>query len=452
MRLTPPGRHASAPKSPQPSVSPLRFAGAVALAAVVVFGWGLTDEPFWDEYAYITQAYYADLFFEGRRDDPAWLDDLAFDLQPLPKYLIGAGFRAARIRMPQRSDAIRWYHDAHTRFGPRRALTIARVPFVAVGVIGVLALFSCGWRIGGRWVGLIAGLLLIADPLYRLHAHRAMSDVPCEAFLIGSMGLALSGLARIRAGRGLAGGLGLLAAAGVCSGLAIACKLNGLLAPMVLAAWCGLGMIATGLTCRARLSMAAGGLLAAATMLVTSLGINPTYTSHPAGPIARPEFAERVGESPWGRFRRMVRYRLETAEDQRNMVKFGSYVFRTPADKLAVFAVQGFGRFGPLGPSRSDSEVRYDLRQDWGLIVWWPIVLVGIVRSFRMGRQQLREGEPPTALALLVWAMVAWAVVAAYLPLAWDRYLLPIQAPNALLASVGLSGILGRRARKAVEV
>ena len=59
-------------------------------------------------------------------------------------------------------------------------------------------------------------------------------------------------------------------------------------------------------------------------------------------------------------------------------------------------------------------------------------------------------GTPPTAFALLVWAFVSWAVVAAYLPLAWDRYLLPIQAPNALLAAVGLSVLWDRSGQKAV--
>jgi hypothetical protein len=58
---------------------------------------------------------------------------------------------------------------------------------------------------------------------------------------------------------------------------------------------------------------------------------------------------------------------------------------------------------------------------------------------------------PPSAFGLLIWVAVAWAVVAAYLPMAWDRYLLPIQAPNALLAAVGIHGLWGRRRRKAVN-
>ena len=113
-------------------------------------------------------------------------------------------------------------------------------------------------------------------------------------------------------------------------------------------------------------------------------------------------------------------------------------------DKVKVFAVQGFGRFSPFGPTAANSEVRYDVRQDWGVVFWWPLVLFGLVRSIRMGRDQLRSGIPPTAIALLIWVAVAWIVVAVYLPMAWDRYMLPIQAPNALLAAVGVSSLWDR--------
>ncbi len=422
------------------------------MTALVVFGWGLTDGPFVDEYAYITQCYYADLFFASDRDDPAWLDEPpAIDLQPIPKYLVGASFRVAHLRMPRRSDAFRWYDNPHTRFGPPRALAIARLSIVPLGVAGVLALFGCGLAIGGRWTATLAGLLLVANPLYRLHAHRAMSDVPCEAFLIGSMGLALVGLSRLGAARGLRSGLLLLALAGVAAGLAIDSKLNGLLGPIVIACWSGLLMIAPGSGWRMRTSIVAGGATAVAMMLLTMVFFNPTYTCHPRVPTTQPEFVERIQEPPWARFRRMVQFRLSTAEGQRKMAKFDRDVVRGPADKTAVFAVQGFGRFGPLGPSHSNSEVRYDVGQDWGLIVWWPIVILGIVRTARIGRRQIREGQAPTAWALLVWASIAWLVVAAYLPLAWDRYFLPIQAPNALLGAVALMGLLERRESKEVR-
>ena len=353
------------------------------------------------------------------------------------------------MTIPSLKVAAHWYANAHVRFGPPRTLTVARIAFIATGVLGALALFGCGLLIGGRATAAIAAVLLTINPLFRLHAHRAMSDVPCEAFLIAGLGLGLWAASRIWSGRNLATGLLLFAAAGAGCGLAIVCKLNGLLGPMILAAWCGLGMIAPGRPPRMRLALAGGAVLAMVAMVATVLALNPTLTCHPRAAV-RADLAGRVGQSPWARFRGTIDYRLDVAEGQRKMGKFSRDLTQTPPEKLGVFVVQGFGRFGPFGPSQSNSEVRYERRQDWGVVLWFPLVLFGIYRSWRLGMAQLRAGEPPTALALLVWAFVSWAVVASYLPLAWDRYLLPIQAPNAMLAAVGLAGLYPFRRRKAV--
>jgi len=51
------------------------------------------------------------------------------------------------------------------------------------------------------------------------------------------------------------------------------------------------------------------------------------------------------------------------------------------------------------------------------------------------GRSQWQSREPPTAWAIAVQALVAALVVTAYLPLAWDRYLLSLQGGSALLAA-----------------
>jgi 4-amino-4-deoxy-L-arabinose transferase-like glycosyltransferase len=440
--------------------------GAIALIAVSVFLSGLYDESFIDEYAYITQSYYSDLFFGGRRDDPAWLEDFALDLQPLPKYFIGPALHAANIRMPGHSDAVMWYRNTHARFGPPETLTVSRIPFVAIGVLGCLALFGCGLLIGGRRIGAIAALLLVANPLYRLHAHRAMSDVPCETFVIASLGLGLWGLTHFWPCRRLGWGILLLAAAGIFSGLAIVCKLNGLLSPMVLWTWYFLALLTPARSHRPRpntfiwrvtrplnfrrgVALAAGITLSAWMCQVTMIALNPTLTCQPIGRV-NPQVAQRLNASRKERFQEIIKYRFEATALQKQIPKFFRDVVRTPEAKTAVLAIQGFGRFGALGPSSSNSEVRYDPRQDWGVVLWGPLVLCGLFRSYRMGRSQLRDGNPPTGLAIIIWALLSWAVVAAYLPLAWDRYFLPIQAPNALLGAVGLSGLWERWRRKAV--
>ncbi len=97
-----------------------------------------------------------------------------------------------------------------------------------------------------------------------------------------------------------------------------------------------------------------------------------------------------------------------------------------------------------LGPRNPIRECAYDLRQDLGSIVWAPLVLIGLVQSLRLGRRQLHAGEAPTGIALMLWVAITWVVVTIYLPMAWDRYLLPPQSVNALLAALALSAIYDR--------
>ena len=75
----------------------------------------LGDDPFVDEYAYITQSYQGDLVFAGRMNDPSWLNGVCYDLVPLPKYLINLAFRAAAVPRPAPRDAFAWYHNINYR-------------------------------------------------------------------------------------------------------------------------------------------------------------------------------------------------------------------------------------------------------------------------------------------------------------------------------------------------
>jgi 4-amino-4-deoxy-L-arabinose transferase-like glycosyltransferase len=450
MRLTPPEQRSRPANLPQSSASMWRLGGAIGCLALAVFAMGIFDDSFIDEYAYITQSFYSNLFLDGKVNDPAWLGTFVYDLQPLPKYFIGAELRALGRRMPAWGDAAKWYENPRSKFGPPDTLTIARVPFILAAAGGCVAMFGFGALVGGRRVGLIAALLLIINPLYRLHAHRAMSEAPCEAFLIAAMGLGL--LAWRHAWTGTHRWVSLLgfAMAGVCSGLSILCKFNGLIAPVIIAAWCAAGLPVRCLVVRRKLALAAGAALAFSLAGATYVALNPALTARPTARI-NPVFAGRAVKSPWGRFVDMIKYRLESSAGQQGMSRFLRDAVRLPVDKVAVFAVQGFGRFGPFGPTKSNSEVRYQFTQDWGLVLWWPMVIIGVFETARLGRNQLAGGQPPTALALLLWAGVGWIVVAAYIPLAWDRYLLPIQAPNSVLVAVAMSTIWDRWRDKAVD-
>jgi 4-amino-4-deoxy-L-arabinose transferase-like glycosyltransferase len=443
MGITPP--LTCAPTADSAQTSFIRRAAALGCVALAVFASGVFDKSFEDEYAYINQSFYTDLFFDGDLNDALWLDRLAYDLQPLPKYLIGMALEAANLKMPRPADASKWYDDYHA-FGRRSTLTVARIPFLPLGAIGCAAIFACGALVKDRRAGTMAALFLMADPVYRLHAHRAMSDVPCEAFTVVSLGFYLWFCRRIWLGRGVLAAVVLPALAGVFAGLSLLCKFTGFLGLIVVTAWSAGAWLLPGLSLPRKTGLAAAALATIAVALALAVVLNPFLTARPAPPLANPESRELVNQSIAQRFVFQVEHRARTSDAQRENMSHNALY--TLPEKAEVFLVQGFGRFSPFGPSKSDSTIRSDPRQDWGLILWAPLVFYGVFEAFRLGRAQLQTGQPPAALTLLVWALLSWLVVVTYLPMAWDRYLLPIQSANMLLAALAVSALWDRLSRR----
>lgn len=417
--------------------------------ACAVFGFRLGAEGhFVDESAYVSQSYFADLFLEGRRDDPAWLDYPAVDLPPLAKYLVGFALRAGGFRRPGPSAAFAWYENPSRRFETDQSLVVARIPSVVLGAVGCVAIYAIGVRAFGRPAGLIAAALLMASPLYRLHARRAMSDVPAEAFMLVALAIGLAAWSRWMSGRGgWRGSVGTAIGAGVFTGLAVLAKLNGSIAGMVLGAWAVLGLGLRGVPIRSKLGLASATLAAGLVAFGTFAALNPFLTAHPPGPlpagsIAQSSFLDRV---------RIIKdHRVEVS--RKGQVDFAHNALTTLPAKVAAVAVQGYGRFSPLGPSHSDSTRRFDRRQDWGGLIWGPVVALGFVAALRRGRLQRLRREPPTAWAVALAAAVALAVVTSFIPLAWDRYYLSIQAGSVLLASAALTAPFDRLRRPAEDL
>jgi 4-amino-4-deoxy-L-arabinose transferase-like glycosyltransferase len=394
----------------------------------------LADEPhFVDESAYYSQSYFARLYASCRWGDPAWLTYPAYDLPPLPKYLIGAALAVARYPTPTPADAARWYADTSIRFDPPGALTAARIPSVFVGVVGCLAVYGLGVLVGGRSVGVAAAGLLMINPLYRLLSRRAMSDAPCEAFLQLGLFLSLMAWRRTVAGRGAAEGWVSFVGAGAAAGLSLLSKMSGVLIGPIGAVWTVLAVASPGSVAKAArfaTGMAAAGLVACCVFTV----LDPYLVARPAR-VSNPALMGVASSSVVERVRALFRLRFQVSADQQRMFPHNATI--ALSDKLATTAVQGFGRFGPFGPAHSDSTKRYDRAQDWGAVLWLPWIAGGAVWAARRGLEQRRAGEPPTAWAVLGQFAATLAVVALYLPMAWDRYFLPLQAPACLLAAGG---------------
>lgn len=426
---------------------------AVALVALAAFGVRLADEPeFVDEWAYVSQTYFWSEL--GRPHSTRWLEYPALDLPPLPKYVMGAALRTAGYPLPPPSRAQAWYRDIETRFGSRHLLLAARRPSAIFGALGCVAVFALGRLTFDRRVGALAAGLLIVDPLYRMLARRAMADVYAEALLLASCALGLGAWNRLLSGRSpAAGGIAAMILAGVCGGLAVLAKLNGGLALMVLTAWCGLALALGGVPGRRRGLVMLATALAGAAAFAVFVALNPFLTAGGKGPVAA-ELWPIAERGVIGRCAELIRHRMSVPRNQQEL--FPHNALTSLDAKTRAIAVQGFGRFGPLGRQRYDaigqrwwfdSTRRYDWRQDAGAVIWLPLVVAGAVVLARRGREQSALGQPPTATALLVQTLVTLVTVTWFLPLAWDRFFLSLQPGSCLLASAAVIGLGDRLVR-----
>ena len=433
----PPQQPPRTAKSPRAAWSLVRFGVLIGLLAAGCFSLGLRDVPFVDEYAYITQSYQPDLVFSGRMNDVSWLEALGYDLVPLPKLWINLAFRAAGIPRPAPWNAIAWYENTSYRWGTERELIVARLPSIFLGAVGCVAIFAIGTILRDQQTGAIAAFLLAINPLYSLHAHRAMSEASCEAFLLVAVALGLWAWKSLLSHGPIAPNLLLLIEAGCSAGLSIVSKFNGILAVLSLVGWTCLALALPGISRAVKLRLSVGTSGAILTAWLVFVTLNPFMTAHPAGHL--PAQLQAIDElSAWQRFRFLIDHRGQVSSFQQGA--FGHNALHSLFDRAGVVLVQGFGRFGPLGPRKSDSTRRYDIRQDWGAFFWLPVVLTGVLTAIRLGKQEYRQSQPPTAWTLVVWSALALLLVTVYLPMAWDRYQLPIQAPASLLAALWLSG------------
>src|SRR5262249_34759203 len=159
------------------------------------------------------------------------------------------------------ADARDWFRNTSLRFVPDSARVLVRWPFVLGGVLGCVAIYALGFQLRDQRTGLLAALLLMINPLYRLHARRAMADVLVEAFLLTCLALMLWAWSRLLLGRGGVSAWIAAILGGVAAGLAALAKLNGVLALVILAAWTLLGLALPAFPMRRRLAIVAAAII-----------------------------------------------------------------------------------------------------------------------------------------------------------------------------------------------
>lgn len=431
------------------SRAPSRLAIALALSvlAAASFGFRLSAEPlFPDETAYVSQAYFYDLLRQGRTDDWAWVEYHAYDLPPLPKYLFGLALDLSGQDRSNRLVAGRWFQNIRRNLLPRRMIDSARWASVLLGGLGCGVMFLLGASAWNDRVGVLAALLLAIDPLYRIHSRRAMSEASVESLVLLAELAALLVLARglVPTGR-LLRLVAVALAVGLLGGLAVLAKLSGFVALLVIAGWTML-LVARDRRGPALVRAAAWLGLVGLAAVATFIALNPYTRSHPRGtpPLAMlaPVPAE---QSIITRLAQVIEHRAGVSREAQS--QFPNDALRTPLDKIAAVLAQGFGRFGPFGPQDHDSlrpMARVEPRRDWSALIWGPLVMAGLIACLREGSWQAALGLFPIGWALVLLWMISVGTVTAFIPLAWDRYFLPIQSASILVGAIGIESLVQR--------
>jgi Dolichyl-phosphate-mannose-protein mannosyltransferase len=467
------------PEKSSPISNPLIGLAVAAVALLVIF-WKLSDEPYFiDESAMIGQSYYYTLLKTGQWQHPDWLHYAAYDHPPLPKYFFGLSLDLAGLPVPATLERwMRWIgfepalgggwqkSPSGADFSPPgdpRVLFWARVPSSLFGAAGATAVFAIGLQIHSRLAGLIGAALLTLNPLYVAHARRAMSDSFAECLVAASVAVVLWGctLTWNRDSRWWKWGVFVVSESVLC-GLAALAKLNGGVASIIVLGVIGgtlvLAFLSPSRETKAPHTTMTHSIVPAVVAIAIGfgsfavfVGLNPLMTARPAlGTNAPTQTRELAAKNLLARAKFLVDFRREWTVEALKNPTFKTDWLRTFPERVRMTMWEGFGRFSPLGPRdirthepRPDRERFTDYHRATSLL-WLPLVAWGLVLTTCAGWHALRAGRPPVAWALVLYMAVSLAIVVFMIPLNWDRYYLPLQAPAAALAAIAIAATVKR--------
>lgn len=423
---------------------PLLDAAWLLLLAAYVFG-GASLAPFHgDESWLISMSRDFHFFVSGdfdrlrvRTAEPESLaDGLRLVNGTVAPYAIGLGWWQAGHSPTELPDPWEWGEDwewnvAHGRVPSEALLVASRRPaaLLTVGAVGAVFALAFAWR--GRAAAWLASGLLATHPVVLLHGRRAYMEAPLLAFGLATVAIAAAWAVRTpRSGRIDAG---FAAALAVATGFAVASKHSA----VAIAAGCYLALAGVALrrepSVRALAPLAASGLLSFAVFLA----LNPAWWD---APLARPSqvlelrtgmltnqvelFRDSVYTTPVARIRGLV-HQASSAP----VAYFEHDAWRGwLSDSVTAYASSPLSgvRYGPGAASVAG-------------VVLLALALVGGLRAV----QEAARGDA-AATVIAVWAFGVVAFILVAVPLAWQRYYMPLYPVLVVLAAGGAVSLLGR--------
>jgi len=426
----------------------LVFAGSLAyLAGRTRVGTDGGDAPPFhiDEAHKLSETFYYHLFVEKRQwGHPAWTQDFyARTNPPVAKYIFGVVLAAAgyHVHDQQLQDDFErhWRKPKELRRRvPDGMLRVTRGTSTVFAALVCMLLFVIGRRAGGVAAGLIASVLLLANPYFQRIAQRGLTDGVLMFFLLLIVPASLGSVAALRRHwsgdkvGGLIRRLAVLLSAAVLGpalviALATGSKLNGALTGPIHAvgvvvavlvgsrsgpAWRRLGLTLL-MTCLA--VMLAGAIFVA---------INPWVHDHP---VARASGTLTVYDD-W-----MVKQKIDPGGGlfslHQKITAAGHFALLSPVLPLARC-------LGQLGT--------------WLTVLGFAVGAVWLMSqctAWPRAESQSCENGPDKAHArtdlvvISCWLVLCLVVVILWLPVAWHRYLLVPYLAVCLTTGIGLANL-----------
>jgi hypothetical protein len=350
---------------------------------------------------------------EHNTTDPAWNGEFSTfgSSQPqIGKYMIGLGtYAVGYTGEPYNPYSYNWGHDlawnlGHRGVPPAGVVTIARLPVAILGLLACLIFYWLITLVTNWWTALLATASFAGAGLLTESSRRAMIDTPALAFGL----LSLVGAVYLL--RGLRGHDPKPAAwsvfTGLACGLAIGTKLNTLL----IVAVCVIALLSEALIQllhgwrRSLLPLLCLTLICVCAALVV-------YASNP-----------------------FLYHNTLAGVD--HLLELGSLVATIPIDQLTTPAA----RLQAVWQSTSVYAPLARLGQPYDR---WLLLLGAIALVASAGRHWASFRARQLDLIVL-WIIVSYVGITAWLPHPWERYYLPLQPCNALLQAYGVVWLLGR--------
>ena len=391
-----------------------------------------------DENNWIITSKYFKLFFVDRDfHNEQWNEWFTCDQPSVGRYIIGLSLYinggADRFDEIQRIPFWNFSKDyiwnkAAGAIPQDDILYAARLPMAILGGLTCLLIFFAGKLIFNRYVGIVAAILLAYNPLMLKCSQRAMTDAPLIFFMTAVMVMIIF-FHRSFVNRKYAAGLCYALVIGLNVALATGTKLNGAIAGIVFGIFCLLLLttriiditnnfegkhsyiqIITAPEIRFILSSL---ILTGFVSLVIFVSLNPYLYKHPLK-----------------RSLKMVEHRMKVVQGQ----QIDSPAIKTISEK--IYFVMGRTLY-----YKAFTTLKHFAKLPLDLVMF---VLGLTILAYTETRHLIEKKSPSPKAIIIVWTVITYLGIIAWIPLDWDRYYLPPIPCMAMITAFAIERIFNK--------